>query len=69
MENELHERHVTVFPRLSHSPDVRDFLQMDKFKNLSDASEDEDDKVGGFVEAFAVCHRNIFCLFSCVVAV
>ncbi len=28
------------------SPDVKDFLQMDKSKNLSDASEDEDDKVG-----------------------
>uniref|UniRef100_A0AAY4AJN0 Serine/threonine-protein kinase Sgk1 n=1 Tax=Denticeps clupeoides TaxID=299321 RepID=A0AAY4AJN0_9TELE len=29
-----------------HSPDVRDFLQMDKHKNLSDASEDEDEKNG-----------------------
>uniref|UniRef100_A0A673IHL5 Serine/threonine-protein kinase Sgk1 n=1 Tax=Sinocyclocheilus rhinocerous TaxID=307959 RepID=A0A673IHL5_9TELE len=28
------------------SPDVKDFLQMDKSKNFSDASEDEDDKVG-----------------------
>ncbi|KAK1806199.1 hypothetical protein P4O66_000086 [Electrophorus voltai] len=28
----------------THSPDVRDFLQMDKCKNFSDASEDEDDK-------------------------
>uniref|UniRef100_A0AAY4AJN9 Serum/glucocorticoid regulated kinase family member 3 n=1 Tax=Denticeps clupeoides TaxID=299321 RepID=A0AAY4AJN9_9TELE len=27
-------------------PDVRDFLQMDKHKNLSDASEDEDEKNG-----------------------
>lgn len=28
-----------------YSPDVRTFLLMDKLQNLSDASEDEDDKV------------------------
>lgn len=28
-----------------YSPDVRTFLLMDKSQNLSDASEDEDDKV------------------------
>ena len=33
------------WPSLSHSPDVRAFLQMDKSQNFSDASEDEDDKV------------------------
>uniref|UniRef100_A0A673X0F7 Serine/threonine-protein kinase Sgk1 n=1 Tax=Salmo trutta TaxID=8032 RepID=A0A673X0F7_SALTR len=31
---------------LSDRPDVRAFLQMDKSQNFSDASEDEDDKVG-----------------------
>uniref|UniRef100_A0A3B4CWF6 Serine/threonine-protein kinase Sgk1 n=1 Tax=Pygocentrus nattereri TaxID=42514 RepID=A0A3B4CWF6_PYGNA len=31
----------------THSPDVRDFLQMDKSKNFSDASEDEDEKLFG----------------------
>lgn len=28
-----------------HSSDVRDFLQMDKYQNISDASDDEDEKV------------------------
>uniref|UniRef100_A0A8C1UUM1 Serine/threonine-protein kinase Sgk1 n=1 Tax=Cyprinus carpio TaxID=7962 RepID=A0A8C1UUM1_CYPCA len=37
-----------------HSPDVKDFLQMDKSKNFSDASEDEDDKVA----LITVCFSN-----------
>uniref|UniRef100_A0A4W4F9W4 Serum/glucocorticoid regulated kinase family member 3 n=1 Tax=Electrophorus electricus TaxID=8005 RepID=A0A4W4F9W4_ELEEL len=43
----LHEfiQKIVSHPQLSHHPDVRDFLQMDKCKNFSDASEDEDDKV------------------------
>ncbi|KAJ8279751.1 hypothetical protein COCON_G00068170 [Conger conger] len=42
----LHEfiQRLVTNPQLSSHPDVRDFLQMDKSKNLSDASEDEDDK-------------------------
>ncbi|XP_026860219.1 serine/threonine-protein kinase Sgk3 isoform X2 [Electrophorus electricus] len=42
----LHEfiQKIVSHPQLSHHPDVRDFLQMDKCKNFSDASEDEDDK-------------------------
>ncbi|XP_028659424.1 serine/threonine-protein kinase Sgk3 [Erpetoichthys calabaricus] len=41
--NEFIQRIVT-HPQLSNHPDVRAFLQMDKPKNLSDPSEDEDDK-------------------------
>ncbi|XP_019897432.1 serine/threonine-protein kinase Sgk3 isoform X3 [Esox lucius] len=42
----LHEfiQRLVSHPQLSSHPDVRAFLQMDKSKNLSDASEDEDDK-------------------------
>lgn len=42
----LHEfiQKIVSHPQLSNHPDVRDFLQMDKSKNLSDASEDEDEK-------------------------
>lgn len=32
-----------------YSPDVRTFLLMDKIQNLSDASEDEDDKVSNWL--------------------
>uniref|UniRef100_A0A8C9SV26 Serine/threonine-protein kinase Sgk1 n=1 Tax=Scleropages formosus TaxID=113540 RepID=A0A8C9SV26_SCLFO len=44
----LHEfiQKLVSHPQLSSHPDVRAFLLMDKSKNLSDASEDEDDKVG-----------------------
>ncbi|KAK2814830.1 hypothetical protein Q7C36_023096 [Tachysurus vachellii] len=42
----LHEfiQKIVSHPRLSNHPDVRDFLQMDKTQNVSDASEDEDEK-------------------------
>ncbi|KAJ8336933.1 hypothetical protein SKAU_G00381530 [Synaphobranchus kaupii] len=42
----LHEfiQRIVSHPQLSNHPDVRAFLQMDKPKNLSDASEDEDEK-------------------------
>lgn len=42
----LHEfiQKIVCNPQLCHHLDVKDFLQMDKSKNLSDASEDEDDK-------------------------
>ncbi|XP_018609749.1 serine/threonine-protein kinase Sgk3 [Scleropages formosus] len=42
----LHEfiQKLVSHPQLSSHPDVRAFLLMDKSKNLSDASEDEDDK-------------------------
>lgn len=42
----LHEfiQKIVSNPQLCHHLDVKDFLQMDKSKNLSDASEDEDDK-------------------------
>ncbi|KAG9356170.1 hypothetical protein JZ751_001014 [Albula glossodonta] len=42
----LHEfiQRIVSHPQLSSHPDVRAFLQMDKPKNLSDASEDEDEK-------------------------
>lgn len=39
------------------SPDVKDFLQMDKSKNFSDASEDEDDKVG-------ICTNIMFLIYK-----
>uniref|UniRef100_A0A673IIK5 Serine/threonine-protein kinase Sgk3-like n=1 Tax=Sinocyclocheilus rhinocerous TaxID=307959 RepID=A0A673IIK5_9TELE len=39
------------------SPDVKDFLQMDKSKNFSDASEDEDDKVG-------ICTNVMFLIYN-----
>ncbi|XP_030623258.1 serine/threonine-protein kinase Sgk3 [Chanos chanos] len=44
----LHEfiQRIVSHPQLSNHPDVRDFLQMDKAKNFSDVSEDEDDKNG-----------------------
>uniref|UniRef100_A0A8C7F668 Serine/threonine-protein kinase Sgk1 n=1 Tax=Oncorhynchus kisutch TaxID=8019 RepID=A0A8C7F668_ONCKI len=44
----LHEfiQRLVSHPQLSIQPDVRAFLQMDKSQNFSDASEDEDDKVG-----------------------
>uniref|UniRef100_A0A8C1WPZ4 Serum/glucocorticoid regulated kinase family member 3 n=1 Tax=Cyprinus carpio TaxID=7962 RepID=A0A8C1WPZ4_CYPCA len=44
----LHEfiQKIVSNPQLCKYPDVKDFLQMDKSKNFSDASEDEDDKVG-----------------------
>ncbi len=38
--------YLTTFVSLKlYSPDVRSFLLMDRMQNLSDASEDEDDKV------------------------
>lgn len=37
---------MNVHPFHIRSPDVRDFLQLDKTKNFSDVSEDEEDKVG-----------------------
>lgn len=37
---------MNVGPFHIHSPDIQDFLQLDKSKNFSDASEDEDEKVG-----------------------
>ncbi|KTF87114.1 hypothetical protein cypCar_00014993 [Cyprinus carpio] len=42
----LHEfiQKIVSNPQLCKYPDVKDFLQMDKSKNFSDASEDEDDK-------------------------
>lgn len=41
-----------------HSPDVKVFLQMDKAKNFSDGSEDEDDKVGACTNIdFAFEHK------------
>uniref|UniRef100_W5MB47 Serum/glucocorticoid regulated kinase family member 3 n=1 Tax=Lepisosteus oculatus TaxID=7918 RepID=W5MB47_LEPOC len=42
----LHEfiQRLVSHPQLSIHPEVRDFLQMDKAKNLSDASEDEEEK-------------------------
>ncbi|RXN25790.1 MCM domain-containing 2 [Labeo rohita] len=42
----LHEfiQKIVSHPQLCNHPDVKDFLQMDKSKNFSDASEDEDDK-------------------------
>ncbi|XP_026093822.1 serine/threonine-protein kinase Sgk3-like [Carassius auratus] len=42
----LHEfiQKILSHPQLCSHPDVKDFLQMDKSKNFSDASEDEDDK-------------------------
>ncbi|KAG7455118.1 hypothetical protein MATL_G00253080 [Megalops atlanticus] len=42
----LHEfiQRIVSHPQLSNHPDVRAFLQMDKPKNFSDASEDEDEK-------------------------
>uniref|UniRef100_A0A8C2JLR1 Serine/threonine-protein kinase Sgk1 n=1 Tax=Cyprinus carpio TaxID=7962 RepID=A0A8C2JLR1_CYPCA len=43
-------------PGILH-PDVKDFLQMDKSKNFSDASEDEDDKVG-------ICTNVIFLIYN-----
>ncbi|KAL2085180.1 hypothetical protein ACEWY4_018500 [Coilia grayii] len=41
--NEFIQR-IVSHPQLSSHVDVRAFLQMDKFKNFSDASEDEDEK-------------------------
>ncbi|TRY69915.1 hypothetical protein DNTS_015368 [Danionella cerebrum] len=42
----LHEfiQRIVSHPQLCSHPDVKDFLQMDKAKNFSDGSEDEDDK-------------------------
>ncbi|XP_016134317.1 serine/threonine-protein kinase Sgk3-like [Sinocyclocheilus grahami] len=42
----LHEfiQKIVSHPQLCNHPDVKDFLQMDKSKNFSDASEEEDDK-------------------------
>ncbi|XP_056440549.1 serine/threonine-protein kinase Sgk3 [Gadus chalcogrammus] len=42
----LHEfiQRLVSHPELYHHQDVRDFLQMNKTKNISDVSEDEDDK-------------------------
>ncbi|TNN88909.1 Serine/threonine-protein kinase Sgk3 [Liparis tanakae] len=42
----LHEfiKRIVSHPQLCNQPDVRTFLLMDKMQNLSDASEDEDDK-------------------------
>ncbi|XP_015239891.1 PREDICTED: serine/threonine-protein kinase Sgk3 [Cyprinodon variegatus] len=44
----LHEfiKRIVSNPQLSSHPDVRSFLLMDKMHQLSDASEDEDDKNG-----------------------
>uniref|UniRef100_A0A8C1INA1 Serum/glucocorticoid regulated kinase family member 3 n=2 Tax=Cyprinus carpio TaxID=7962 RepID=A0A8C1INA1_CYPCA len=49
----LHEfiQKIVSHPQLCNHPDVKDFLQMDKSKNFSDASEDEDDKVGIFLKS------------------
>uniref|UniRef100_A0A3B1KCP4 Serum/glucocorticoid regulated kinase family member 3 n=1 Tax=Astyanax mexicanus TaxID=7994 RepID=A0A3B1KCP4_ASTMX len=43
----LHEfiQKIVSHPQLSNHPDVRDFLQMNKSKYFSDASEDEEEKV------------------------
>ncbi|XP_033849589.1 serine/threonine-protein kinase Sgk3-like isoform X1 [Acipenser ruthenus] len=43
----LHEfiQRLVTHPQLSHHPDVRAFLLMDKPKNLSDPSEDDEEKV------------------------
>lgn len=38
-----------------YSPDVRVFLQMDKIRNFSDASEDEDEKV----RCFSASHYDL----------
>uniref|UniRef100_A0A672SVB5 Serum/glucocorticoid regulated kinase family member 3 n=1 Tax=Sinocyclocheilus grahami TaxID=75366 RepID=A0A672SVB5_SINGR len=40
-----------------HSPDIKDFLRMDKSKNFFDASEDEDDKVG-------ICTNIMFLIYN-----
>lgn len=50
------------------SPDVKDFLQMDKSKNFSDASEDEDDKVGIWTNIMFLIYkllskRWVFCSY------
>uniref|UniRef100_A0A8C2JC52 Serine/threonine-protein kinase Sgk1 n=1 Tax=Cyprinus carpio TaxID=7962 RepID=A0A8C2JC52_CYPCA len=52
----LHEfiQKIVSHPQLCNHPDVKDFLQMDKSKNFSDASEDEDDKVA----LITVCFSN-----------
>uniref|UniRef100_A0A8C5CRJ0 Serum/glucocorticoid regulated kinase family member 3 n=1 Tax=Gadus morhua TaxID=8049 RepID=A0A8C5CRJ0_GADMO len=46
----LHEfiQRLVSHPELYHHQDVRDFLQMNKTKNISDVSEDEDDKPTDF---------------------
>uniref|UniRef100_H2TDP8 Serum/glucocorticoid regulated kinase family member 3 n=1 Tax=Takifugu rubripes TaxID=31033 RepID=H2TDP8_TAKRU len=46
----LHEfiKKIVSHPQLCNHPDVRAFLQMDKIRNFSDASEDEDEKVRRF---------------------
>uniref|UniRef100_A0A8C2JLN1 Serine/threonine-protein kinase Sgk1 n=1 Tax=Cyprinus carpio TaxID=7962 RepID=A0A8C2JLN1_CYPCA len=55
----LHEfiQKIVSNPQLCKYPDVKDFLQMDKSKNFSDASEDEDDKVG-------ICTNVIFLIYN-----
>uniref|UniRef100_A0A672P0X5 Serine/threonine-protein kinase Sgk1 n=1 Tax=Sinocyclocheilus grahami TaxID=75366 RepID=A0A672P0X5_SINGR len=52
----LHEfiQKIVSHPQLCNHPDVKDFLQMDKSKNFSDASEEEDDKVA----LITVCFSN-----------
>uniref|UniRef100_A0A671RBS3 Serine/threonine-protein kinase Sgk1 n=1 Tax=Sinocyclocheilus anshuiensis TaxID=1608454 RepID=A0A671RBS3_9TELE len=52
----LHEfiQKIVSHPQLCNHADVKDFLQMDKSKNFSDASEDEDDKVA----LITVCFSN-----------
>uniref|UniRef100_A0A673NEU1 Serine/threonine-protein kinase Sgk1 n=1 Tax=Sinocyclocheilus rhinocerous TaxID=307959 RepID=A0A673NEU1_9TELE len=55
----LHEfiQKIVSHPQLCNHPDVKNFLQMDKSENFSDASEDEDDKVG-------ICTNIMFLIYN-----
>lgn len=66
---------VTLFSLFNvhklHSPDVKSFLLMDRLQNLSDASEDEDDKVSNqSIIVFLFCWISLFCSsFVCILSV
>ncbi len=59
---------TTLLYFILYSPDVKAFLLMEKMQNLSDASEDEDDKVSSRLTNFEgilfVCCFHLFCCFT-----